>query len=130
MKKILKSTLNFSLRLLLGLGIIFSIHQFINHLQDISFNGYLILEAYVANYFLVVLSYLALIYFKHKESHALGFIFLFGFFLKLAVFLIFFNPYYKQDNEIQTVEFLSFFTSYSYCLIYETYVLVKLLNRS
>ena len=66
---------------------------------------------------------------KEKGSHSLGYLFLAGFFLKIAVFMIFFNPHYKADDEIIPEEFFAFFVSYAVCLAYETKIIVKILNQ-
>ena len=67
---------------------------------------------------------------KAKGSHSLGYLFLAGFFLKIAVFMIFFNPIYKADDQIVPQEFFAFFVSYVFCLAFETKIIVKILNQN
>ena len=121
---------SFSLRLLFLLLIVFGVHQSALSFVNVNWNLNLINESYLTNYFLVVFTYAIMVYLKDKKSQSLGFIFLGGFFLKLAVFMIFFNPIYKSDLEISTLEFTSFFIPYGICLTFETFVLIRLLNRS
>ena len=59
----------------------------------------------------------------------LGFLFMVGSALKFAVFFIVFQPIYKQDGEVSSLEFLAFFIPYTLCLIFETFSLSKLLNK-
>ena len=125
----LTKTLRFGLSLLVGLILIFGIHQTVLYFYELPWNENLIVEAYFTNYLLVLITYFIIIFFKERKSQSLGFIFLGGFFLKLAVFMIFFNPFYKSDNEVIPAEFFAFFTSYAFCLIYETTVIVKILNK-
>ena len=126
----LKETIKFSLRLLLGLAIVLIAHLAIHFLMDIAITDFLILESYFTNLLLVVISYWIILYFKEKKSQSLGFFYLAGFFLKLTIFFIFFNPTYKADDIIQTGEFFAFFLPYALCLIYETTVVVRILNKS
>ncbi|MDA9312409.1 DUF6168 family protein [Vicingaceae bacterium] len=121
---------SFSLCLLFVLLIVFVIHQSTLSFINVDWNLNLINESYLTNYFLVVFTYGIIVHLNDKKSQSLGFIFLGGFFLKLAVFMVFFNPVYKSDLEISTLEFTSFFIPYGICLTFETFVLIRLLNRS
>jgi len=130
MTETLKLFLKFSITLLSIVSALYAIHEYINYEVGIDFGSFLIAEAYLSNYVMVIATYLALLVVKEKNNQAVGFMFLGGFFIKLIVFMIFFNPIYKEDLEIETAEFLAFFTPYSVCLIIETSSLVRLLNRS
>lgn len=126
----IRKTLRFSLTLFLALLLVFGIHQYILSLQEFAWNSHLILEAYITNFILVVISFYIILLFLKKQNFSLGFIFMGSFLLKMIVFMIFFNPTFKANDNIETVEFFSFFTPYSICLFFETIVLVRLLNRS
>jgi len=130
MKEITKLTIAFSFKLLLILSVAFTLHETVYYFQKIAFNSFLILEAYLANFLMVVLSYWVLLFVKQKNNQAVGFTFLGGFFFKLIIFMILFNPIYREDNDVQTLEFLAFFVPYAICLAIETVSLVRLLNRS
>jgi len=129
MKKTIKPLLRFSTSLLLGLAIFFVVHALINHYLGISIYDHLLITSYWVNYLLVVFTFAILIALKNRKSQSLGFVFLGGFFIKIAVFLLFFKPIFLIDGEIATVEFVSFFTPYAVCLAYETYILVTILNK-
>lgn len=129
-KTILIDVLKFGVKLFLFLSISFTLHEVYFTSKQISWNSYLIIEAYVSNFLLVLITYGGLMYFKQKKNESLGFIFLYGFFLKMAVFLIFFNPAYKADSEMVTLEFFAFFLPYLVCLGFETTVIVRILNRT
>ncbi len=130
MKETIKHSIRFSLALLLILSITFAIHQLGNRWNEIEFTSHLIIEAYWVNYLMVVLTYFFLLLMKRKNNQAVGFIFLGGFFFKLLIFMLIFNPVYKADDEILTAEFFAFFMPYSICLTLETISLVRILNRS
>lgn len=130
MKKAINSTIAFSWKLFLLLLASFSIHELIHYWKKIEFSAYLIQEAYITNFLMVVVSYFALLAIKEKNNQAVGFIFLGGFFIKLIVFLKFFNPIYKEDSYVEPAEFAAFFVPYALCLAMETTSLVRLLNRS
>jgi len=126
----LRGTLKFSLQLLIILSLVLVGHLGVHSYLNIKLTNFLILESYLTNLLLVVTSYWIILYFKEKKSQSLGFIYLGAFFLKLTIFFIFFNPIYKADDLIQTGEFFAFFLPYAICLVYETTVIVRILNRS
>lgn len=126
----MKQLFAFSLKLLLVFIISFPIHVYIQ--KELGFKpfDYLIIESYIANYVLVIVSFFALIRLQKKYASSLGFFFLGGFFLKLIVFFVFFRPIYETDSKIETVEFLAFFIPYATALTIETVCLVRILNRA
>ncbi len=126
----IRKTLSFSLKLLLSLLLVFGIHQYILYLKEFPWDSNLIIEAYLSNFILVIISFYIIILFFKKQNFSLGFIFMGGFLVKMAVFMIFFSPTFKANDKIEAVEFFSFFTPYAICLLFETTVLVRLLNRS
>jgi hypothetical protein len=121
--------ISFSLKLFVGLGIIFGIHLFILHSLKAPLFENLIVAAYCANYVLAFIIYLTLYKLRIKHEHILGFVFMGGSFLKFAIFFIFFYPEYREDGIIYKLESTSFLIPYIFSLIIETYSLVKLLNK-
>ena len=126
----MNKSFSFFLKLLIVFAVFFPIHVFIQKSQGFEPFAYLIIESYIANFILVLISFFALIQLQKKYASSLGFFFLGGFFLKLIVFFIFFNPSYKADNEIERVEFLAFFIPYATSLTLETVSLIRILNRA
>lgn len=129
MKKAIKPILRFSLLLLLGLIIVFGIQALVYNFLGISLYDNLLIPSFWVNYIMVVFTFSIILALKNRKSQSLGFIFLGGFFVKIAVFLIFFKPVYMQDGVIENSEFASFFIPYAICLACETYVLVSILNK-
>lgn len=130
MTQIRNKIVAFSLKLLLILAIAFPVHAYCQSALGLAYFHNLLIESYLANYILVVVSYSVLLKLQKKYTNSLGFIFMGGSFVKFAVFFIFFNPYYKSDEDIQTVEFLAFFIPYGLAIILETISLVRLLNKA
>lgn len=121
--------ISFCLKLLAALIIIFGVHYAVlNYLNKPPLDNYII-AAYVTNYILAVAIYCALYFLRNKYLDLLGFIFMAGSLLKFATFLIFFYPSYKEDGIILRQETMSFLIPYITCLIFETFYLVKLLNK-
>ena len=109
LKTALNSTFRFSWKLCLLLLIVAALHAGVNFYLNIDSTANLLPLAYILNFVLVVISYFIIMLAKEKGSHSLGYLFLAGFFLKIAVFMIFFNPHYKADDEIIPEEFFAFF---------------------
>ena len=126
----IRKTIKFSLLLLVILLLAFGIQQIFLHLYGQDWNSHLIVPAYIVNFILVMISYLVILKYLKSQNFSIGFIFMGGFLLKMMVYVIFFNPEYRSNGSIETIEFFSFFTPYSICLIFETYSLVRLLNKS
>lgn len=121
--------INFSVKLMIALGVVFASHIFIlSLLKEPIFNN-LIIEAYLLNIVLAILIYGALYYLRIKYLDILGFIFMGGSFLKFGCYYVFFYPQFKLDGEIIGLEAVSFIIPYVCCLIFETFYLVKLLNK-
>jgi hypothetical protein len=121
--------LNFCLKLILTLGVIFAIHLFI--LKSINkpiFDNFIV-ASYIVNAIMALLIYCTLFFLRKKYLDVLGFIFMAGSFLKFGVYFIFFLPQYRVDGEIIRLEATSFLIPYLTCLIVETFYLVKLLNN-
>jgi len=125
-----KETLRFGLILTIGLGLLFSIHFFV--LQNMGLNNpkLLLPQSYLINYALAFVIFLIINFLKERKSNYLGFIFMGSSGLKFAFFFLIFYPVYKEDAELNRLEFLSFFIPYAVALILETTSLIKILNKS
>ncbi len=130
MTKTTKLSFSFAIKLLMTIAPLYFIQAGIYFQFNPEWGTHLITEAYLTNYLLVIFTFPLLLFVKQKNNQAVGFTFLGGFFLKLILFMIFFNPIYKADQVVETAEFLAFFAPYSICLAFETLSLVRLLNRS
>ena len=125
----MNQVINFFLKLIVILGVVFAIHLIIlAKINQPLFNNFII-EAYIVNGLLALIIYSTLYFLKKKYLDMLGFIFMFGSFLKFGVYFIFFYPVFKEDGVIIRQEATSFLVPYIASLIVETYCLVKLLNE-
>jgi len=121
--------IRFSLTVTLILSITFAIHILVLNMKELPLFGNQIVLSYVINTILAIGIFALLFFLKEKYKSQLGFLFMAGSALKFAVFFIVFQPIYKLDGEVSTLEFSAFFVPYVLCLIFETYSLSKLLNR-
>lgn len=124
-----QSILKFSGLLVLVLSVVFVIHISILQLVEFPLFSNKIVSAYIVNIVLAIGIYVLMILLKHKYQSQLGFIFMFGSFIKFIVFFIVFYPSYKTDGRISKLEFAAFFVPYVICLIIETTSLSKWLNK-
>lgn len=125
----IKPIIGFSIKLIIALSIVFGIHiAILSYLKIPPFEN-LILASYIVNYAMALAIYISLYKLRIKYLDLLGFIFMGGSFLKFAVFFIFFNPLFKENGNVSSVEAMSFLTPYLACLIIETFYLIKLLNN-
>jgi len=121
--------ISFALKLIILLAIIFGIHlAFLSYFSLPLYDNYIV-YSYVVNVILAVAIFITLFKLRVKYLDLLGFIFMGGSFLKFAVFLIFFNPIFKQNGNVSSVEAASFLIPYLACLTIETFYLIKLLNN-
>lgn len=119
----------FSIRLLLILSVVFCVHiLMLNFLSFPLFKDMIVLS-YVINAVLAIVIFGFLFKMKDKYGSQLGFLFLGGSFLKFIVFFVVFYSAYKLDGQVTSMEFSVFFIPYVICLIFETYSLVKWLNK-
>ncbi len=119
----------FSVKLLLLLSIAFGIHLLILHFLNFPLFNDMIVVSYLINAALATGIFGFLYKMKDKYGSQLGFLFLGGSFLKFIVFFIVFYPVYKLDDQVTSLEFSAFFIPYIICLIFETFSLVKWLNK-
>lgn len=122
--------INFYVKLIIALTIVFGIHILILSFLSLPLFENLIIESYTINYILALIIFTALYLLKKKYKNTLGFIFMAGSFLKFGVFFILFYPIYKQNGGITTLETTSFLIPYILCLFMETFFLAKLLVKS
>jgi len=123
-----KVVVNFFTQLIIGLVIVFVIHTYVLQFKNLPIYNNKILLAYFINGLLAVVIFLVLFFLRKKQKDQLGFLFMFGSFLKFAFFFIFFYPSYKADGDISRLEFMAFFIPYIFALLVETMSLIKLLN--
>ena len=88
-----------------------------------------IILSYLVNFSLAVFVFLVVIKTLSNNSAQAGFVFMGGSALKFLVFFLVFYPSYKEDGNIETLEFLAFFIPYATCLIAEVVYLCKQLNN-
>lgn len=124
-----QSILKFSGLLVLVLSVVFVIHISILQLAELPLFSNKIVSAYIVNIVLAIGIYVLMVLLKHKYQSQLGFIFMFGSFIKFIIFFIVFYPSYKANGSISKLEFAAFFVPYVISLIIETTSLSKWLNK-
>lgn len=120
---------SFIVKLFIGLLITFGLHLTVLHFTSNSLFENRIILAYSINFVLAAVIFFSLYQLRKKYLHILGFIFMAGSMLKFAFFFIFFNPFYKQDGELTSLEATSFLIPYLISLLIEVFFLSKMLNR-
>ena len=124
----LKVVINFFTQLIIGLLLVFYLHTYVLETKNLPIYDAKIVLAYFVNGLLAITIFLVLFFLRKKQRDQLGFLFMFGSFLKFAAFFVFFYPSYNADNTTSRVEFMAFFIPYIYSLLIETLALIKLLN--
>jgi hypothetical protein len=109
--------------------LIFGAHVFILHYTNNALFGNQIVASYLINYALAVVVLLVVEKTLNKNSAQAGFVFMAGSALKFLVFFLVFYPTYKEDGNMETIEFTAFFIPYAICLITEVIYLSKQLNN-
>lgn len=125
-----KVVANFFLQLIIGLILVFFVHAYVLKIISQPVYDNKIILAYLINSLLAIVIFLALFFLRNKLKDQLGFLFMFGSFLKFTLFFIFFYSSYKADGEITRLEFMAFFIPYIFSLLIETMSLITLLNLS
>ncbi len=108
---------------------VFGVHLFALSFTNHPLFGNQIILSYVLNYLLAAVVLIIVEKTLQKNSAQAGFVFMAGSALKFLVFFLVFYPIYKTDDEMQTVEFTTFFIPYAICLITEVIYLSKQLNN-
>ncbi len=110
-------------------SIAFCMHLYVNAEID----SPIILEqlrfSYIVNIFLALGVIVLLYIFKRKLKDQLGFLFMLGSMLKFVFFFLFFYPEYTSDDVLSRYEFFTFFIPYVICLVMESIILSRFLNR-
>ncbi len=127
-KAITQIVVQFFTSLIIGLLVVFYIHTYVLETKNLPVYDHKIVLSYIVNAFLAVLIFLVLFFLRKKQKDQLGFLFMFGSFLKFGAFFIFFYPSYMADETTSRLEFMAFFVPYGYSLLVETIMLIKLLN--
>lgn len=109
--------------------LIFGAHVFILHYTNNALFGNQIVASYLINYALAVVVLLVVEKTLNKNSAQAGFVFMAGSALKFLVFFLVFYSTYKEDGNMETIEFTAFFIPYAICLITEVIYLSKQLNN-
>jgi hypothetical protein len=109
--------------------LIFGAHVFILHYTNNALFGNQIAASYLINYTLAVVVLLVVEKTLNKNSAQAGFVFMAGSALKFLVFFLVFYSTYKEDGNMETIEFTAFFIPYAICLITEVIYLSKKLNN-
>ena len=133
MKKTLKPKglfIGFLFKLTLYLAIVFAIHLALLVVSKKPLFENRIVLAYLVNWTLALIIFRSLLFFRKKSNDYLGYVFMYGSFLKFTLFFIFFYPSYNKTIGNSKEEFLTFFTPYFVCLIIEIKSLIVLLNSS
>ncbi|MBX2828984.1 MAG: hypothetical protein KTR22_12535 [Flavobacteriaceae bacterium] len=125
----MNANLKFLGTLLAVLAVTFGIHVLALDAAQKPLWEHKIVLAYAVNFVLAaIILFLVLKNIKSGSAQA-GFIFFGGSLLKFLVFFLVFQPVYKADGEMQTIEFATFFLPYAICLVLEVFYLSKVLNN-
>ena len=119
----------FLLLLILLLLFIFGTHIFILYCFNMKLFGNQVILSYVINYGLEAVVFLAVKKTLTTNSAQAGFVFMAGSALKFLIFFLVFYPSFKEDGNMETIEFIAFFIPYATCLIAEVVYLSKQLNN-
>lgn len=120
----------FAIKLLVSLLVAFSLQIVIFKQINLEPDFKLIILSYILNFLLAFLIVATLSIYINKLKSYIGFLFMFGSLLKFAVFFIWFYPIFKMDGDINGFEFSVFFLPYFICLLFETFELSKMLNKT
>ena len=110
-------------------SIAFTAHFLVNTLIEESVTVGQLLYSYTINILLACGVIILLFVLKKKLKDQLGFLFMGSSMLKFVFFFILFYPKYNADGVLTRLEFLTFFIPYVICLITESVILSKFLNR-
>ena len=120
---------NFILRIVFILAVAFGAHLFILDFLGLPLFSDKIILAYLINAGLAVVIYTALYTLRKKFEHQIGFLFIAGSFVKVALFFLLFNTPYKADGQVTGSEVFAFFVPYVLSLIIEIFSISKWLNK-
>ena len=109
--------------------VLFYIQVFVSKQKGIDVYQNNIASIYIVNSILVIILLIFIDLFKNKFKDQIGFIFMTSSLLKFVFFFIFIYPSFMDDGELSRIEFVTFFIPYSYCLLFESIVISRLLNK-
>ena len=91
--------------------------------------GNMILLSYATNFILAAGIYISLFLLRKKLKDQIGFLFMAGSLLKFVVFFLVFYPVYREDGQMDKLEFAAFFIPYALGLVIETIFTAKMLKN-
>ncbi|MGB0776898.1 MAG: hypothetical protein ACPGR7_02615 [Flavobacteriaceae bacterium] len=103
----------------------FFLHDWVLGVTGTQFSQKWLEKSYFANGLMAVGIYLIIYFFRNKFRDQLGFLFLFGSFIKFGVYYLFFQGNLGEGK----LAFSLFFVPYVVCLIIEVLALRKILNQ-
>lgn len=116
--------------LFIALSISLVAHAYYLGGQGFDLSTYRTWQAYLINFSLASIIIFILGRLPERMQGNQGFVFMIGSAIKFAFFFIFFYPFFKEDGEIQNIEFASFFLPYAIALSIKTLLLLVRLNRA
>ena len=119
----------FLLVLISSLALSFFTHSTLLENMGFPKNGNQIVLSYAINGGLATVIYVLLFIFRHTLKNQMGFLFIAGSFVKFICFFILFYPAYKEDGEMDRMEFAAFFVPYCISLVIETVFMAKMLKK-
>ncbi|MCT8339379.1 DUF6168 family protein [Flavobacteriaceae bacterium TK19130] len=125
----MQQTIRFSGIMLLVLAVTFGVHLTVLFLLELPLFQHKIVLAYIVNVVFGILLVAVLQYWLSSTSAQTGFIFMIGSGVKFLLFFLLFYPSYNADDNMETIEFVTFFVPYAMCLIVEVTFLSKQLNN-
>ena len=120
----------FAIKLLVSLLVAFALQIVVFRQLNLEPDFKLLFLSYMLNFLLAFLIVATLSIYINKLKSYIGFLFMFGSLLKFAVFFIWFYPIFKMDGDINGFEFSIFFVPYFISLLFETFELSKMLNKT
>jgi F0F1-type ATP synthase assembly protein I len=120
---------SFLLVLICSLALSFFIHTALLQNMGLPKDGNRIVLSYLVNGILAAAIYMLLFAFRYKLKNQIGFLFIVGSFLKFICFFLLFYPAYKEDGEMDRMEFAAFFVPYCISLVIETIFMAKMLKK-
>jgi hypothetical protein len=129
-KQFFKVTFTFFGNLLIFLLPSYYVQLYVYELLEKNIQVYQLQLAYGVNTMLIVVIFSILMLLRKKYDNQLGFLYMFGSFVKFVVFYVVFYPVFNADGEITKLEFSLFFVPYLISLVVETISLIKVINHN
>ena len=118
----------FTLFLTFTFAVFFLFHLSILRTYGFDPLGNKILLSYIVNFVLAACIYVSLFFLRKKLKNQIGFLFMTGSLLKFVIFFLVFYPVYREDGQMDKLEFASFFIPYALGLVIETIFTAKMLK--